>query len=100
MELEDYLDHLNSGKTVEGGSEMHQFMHLVSQEAIRICADINAAYHTPDELVALFAELTGRPVPEGFALFPPFNRSIDTRGNTYAKTRDDACMGQSFSEKR
>ncbi len=73
MELEDFLGHLNEGKTVEGGSEMHQFMHLVSQEAIRICAEINATYHTPDELAALFAELTGRPAPEGFALFPPFN---------------------------
>ncbi|WP_165060848.1 sugar O-acetyltransferase [Adlercreutzia sp. ZJ154] len=73
MELEEYLDHLNSGKTVDGGSKMHEFMHLVSQEAIRICADINSTYHTPEELAALFGDLTGHPVPEGFALFPPFN---------------------------
>ena len=73
MDLEGFLGHLNEGKTVEGGSEMHQFMHGVSQEAIRICAEMNAMYHTPEELAALFAELTGRPTPEGFALFPPFN---------------------------
>lgn len=35
--------------------------------------EINGAYHTPDELKALMEELTGRPVPGGFALFPPFN---------------------------
>lgn len=73
MELEDFLEYLNSGKTVEGGSDMHKFMHLVSQQAIRICADMNSTYHTPEELTELFSELTGRPVPEGFALFPPFN---------------------------
>ncbi len=73
MDLQGYLDHLNAGRTVVGGSEVHQFMHGVSQEAIRICMEINGRYHTPDELRALMAELTGRPVPEGFALFPPFN---------------------------
>lgn len=73
MDLEGFLAHLSAGETVEGGSEMHRFMHGVSQEAIRICADMNAMYHTPEELAALFAELTGRPTPEGFALFPPFN---------------------------
>lgn len=48
-------------------------MHGVSQEAIRICMEINNRYHTPEEIRALMAELTGRPVDEGFALFPPFN---------------------------
>ena len=73
MNLQGYLDHLNAGRTVVGGSEEHQFMHGVSQEAIRICMAINNRYHTPEELRALMAELTGRPVPEGFALFPPFS---------------------------
>ena len=73
MELEGFLEHLNAGKTVEGGSEAHMFMHGCSQEAIRICMEINSTYHEPNELAKLFAELTGRDVPEGFALFPPFN---------------------------
>ncbi len=72
-ELEELLGHLNAGRAVEGGSRLHGIMHRVSQEAIRICAAMNTGYHTPDELAALFAELTGRPVPEGFGLFPPFN---------------------------
>lgn len=73
MNLQDYLDHLNAGRTVVGGSPEHEFMHGVSQEAIRICMEINSRYHTPDELRALMAELTGRPVDAGFTLFPPFN---------------------------
>lgn len=73
MQLEDFLGYLNEGKTVDGGSKMHEYMHLISQEAIRICADMNSMYHTPEELADLFSKLIGRPVPEGFALFPPFN---------------------------
>lgn len=73
MDLEAFLEHLNSGKPVEGGSEAHLFMHGVSQEALKITAEINGSYHTPEELRALFAQLIGQPVDESFALFPPFH---------------------------
>ena len=72
MDLEAFLEHLNSGKTVRGGSEAHLFMHGASQEALRITAEINGGYHTPEELRDLFSRLTGRPVDESFGLFPPF----------------------------
>lgn len=72
MDLEAFLNHLNSGKPVKSGSDVHRFMHTVSQEALRITAEINGSYHEPAALRALFAQLTGRPVHETFALFPPF----------------------------
>lgn len=72
MELDAFLRHLNGGKTVESGSEPHLFMHRASQEALRLTAEINGSYHTPEELRGLFSQLTGRPVDESFALFPPF----------------------------
>ena len=72
MELSEFLDHLSSGKTVEAGSEPHQFMHRASQEALRITAEINTGYHTPEELRKLFSQLIGQPVDESFGLFPPF----------------------------
>lgn len=72
MELKDYLNYLNSGKPVEGGGEVHQFMHTVSQEALKITAEINSGYHEPAELRALFSRLIGKPVDESFAFFPPF----------------------------
>ena len=72
MELDAFLQHLNSGKTVASGSEPHLFMHLASQEALRLTAEINGSYHTPEELRVLFARLTGQPVDESFSLFPPF----------------------------
>ena len=72
MDLEAFLEHLNSGKMVQGGSDAHLFMHGVSQEALRITAEINGRYHEPEELRALFSQLIGRPVDESFGLFPPF----------------------------
>lgn len=72
MELDEFLAHLNSGAPVQGGGEAHQFMHGVSQEALRITAEINGSYHNPEQLRALFSQLIGQPVDESFALFPPF----------------------------
>ena len=72
MDLNAFLEHLNSGKTVQGGGEAHQFMHGVSQEALRITAEMNSGYHEPAELRALFSRLIGQPVDESFGLFPPF----------------------------
>ncbi|OUN06991.1 acetyltransferase [Flavonifractor sp. An92] len=73
MDLQAFLDHLNQGKPVQGGGEAHQFMHGVSQEALRITAEINTGYHTPEELRKLFSQLIGQPVDESFGLFPPFH---------------------------
>lgn len=72
MELDEFLAHLNSQKPVQGGSEAHQFMHIISQEALRLTAEINGSYHEQEDLRALFSQLIGRPVDDSFMLFPPF----------------------------
>lgn len=72
MNIEDLLDHLNSGLPITGESEMHDFMVGICQEGMRITAELNGAYHTPEEIRTLFSELTGKPVHGSFALFPPF----------------------------
>lgn len=72
MELTDFISYLDRGEYIEGGSEVHQFMHKVSQEAIKICAEINCGYRTSEELRRLMSELTGIDIDEGFGLFPPF----------------------------
>lgn len=72
MELKEFLAYMNSGGCVAGGSDIHVFMHGVSQEALRITAEINCGYHEPDELRKLFSKLIGEKVDETFTLFPPF----------------------------
>ena len=70
MDLPAFLDHLNRGLPVEGGSPVHQFMHQLSQEALAITGMLNTGYHPPEEIRALFSQLIGKPVDESFTLFP------------------------------
>ena len=72
MELLEFLDHVNRGALIEAGSEAHRFMHGAAQEALRTIAEINNSYRTPEELRVLLAQLTGKPVDESVAIFPPF----------------------------
>ena len=73
MDLQAFLDHMNSGKTIKGGSEAHLCMCALSQEALQRTAELNGAYHTPEEVRRIFSALTGRPVDDTFMLFPPFH---------------------------
>lgn len=96
MELEAFLNHLNSGAPVSGSSEAHLFMHTASQEALRITAEINGRYHEPEELRALFAQLIGQPVDETFGLFPPFY--TDCGKNIHIGKRVFINMGCKFQD--
>ena len=72
MTLTEFLDKMNSGEEIEAGSEWHLFMHELSQEALRVTAEMNNAYRTPEELVELMRKLTGQSDFPVFGMFPPF----------------------------
>jgi len=72
MELADFLDHVNRGTLIEGGSEAHTFMHRAAQEALRVVAELNTGYRTPEEVHALLTRLTGTTLDESVTVFPPF----------------------------
>ena len=72
MNTAEFLEHMNSGKYVAAGSEAHLYMTKLSNDAMKITAQINNAYHTPEELRELFSRLIGKKVDESFGLFPPF----------------------------
>lgn len=42
------------------------------QDAIRITMKLNNQYHTPEEIIEIMSELTGKAVDKTFRLFPPF----------------------------
>ncbi|WP_043440935.1 DapH/DapD/GlmU-related protein [Arthrobacter sp. L77] len=71
--LDRLLTALNAGETIPGASPHHEAMHAASQESLRITAELNGRYHSPEEVRALMSELTGREVPGSFQLFPPFS---------------------------
>ncbi|MCR4666932.1 MAG: sugar O-acetyltransferase [Desulfovibrio sp.] len=47
-------------------------MHAASQEALRLTTELNCRYHTPEEILKIMTQLTGRSVDPSFRLFPPF----------------------------
>jgi len=71
-ELQEFLAHVNRGALIEAGSQHHRFMHDAAQHALRVTAQLNTGYRTPEEVRALLAQLTGREVHESVTLFPPF----------------------------
>ena len=71
VDLDKFRATMADGKLVEG--EMLKTFHKLSQEALKITMELNNKYHTPEEIVNLFSELTGRKVDKSFRLFPPFH---------------------------
>ena len=72
MTIEEYLNKMKPGYSVNAGSEEHQVMFSMSQRALQITMEINNKYHTNDEIVKLMSELTGQEIDETFGMFPPF----------------------------
>ena len=72
MKLEEFLEHMNNRQYVSAGSEVHQYMTLLSNEARKITAQLNGSYRTPQEIRTLFFRLIGKEEDDTFGLFPPF----------------------------
>lgn len=72
MELKELLVQLDRGQVIRAGSDAHRTMIEISNQAMRLTAQLNGSYHTPEEIRALFSQITGKEVDDGFGLFPPF----------------------------
>ena len=74
MQTDEFITYLQQadGKLIKCGSEAHKMMHLLSQEALKITAEMNSGYHSPEEIRDYMSKLTGKEIDSGFTLFPPF----------------------------
>ena len=72
MELAELLEYFNNSDTIGENREAIELMRFYAREAQKITMEINTKYHEPEELAELFSKLIGKPVGEGFGLFPPF----------------------------
>ncbi|GAA6409404.1 sugar O-acetyltransferase [Blautia hominis] len=70
--VREFIEYMDSGKKVIGGTKIHECMERLSQEALQLTAELNGCYHTPEEIRVLMERLTKKPVDESFRLFPPF----------------------------
>lgn len=72
MDLQEYLDRMESGTPITGGGELHRFMRELNEEAMRLTSILNGQYHNQEEIRDLFSRIIGKPVDKTFRLFPPF----------------------------
>lgn len=96
MTDQEFLNYASEGNLIIAGSPIHRIMHNISQNALKITAEINGSYHTPDQLRQLMSELTGKAIDESFGLFPPFY--TDCGRNITIGRRTFINMGCSFQD--
>ena len=72
MDTEQLIQHFNQGKSVTPGTAEHDLLLQCSNDAMRITAELNTAYHSPERIRELMSQLTGKTIDGSFTLFPPF----------------------------
>ena len=68
IDVKEFIDYMDSGKYIPAKSDVSRKMHCLSQEALRLTAELNGSYHTPEEIRAIMEQLTGKPIDESFCL--------------------------------
>lgn len=73
MNMEQFIKYCREGNAISGEDrELHGFLTTCSYEAQRITMELNNSYHTQEEIVKLFEQLTGEKIDSSFMCFPPF----------------------------
>lgn len=72
MDIEEFRARMARQEPAVPGAELASMMHLLSEEAIQLCMELNTRYFAPAARVQLMSKITGRYVPESFRIFPPF----------------------------
>lgn len=71
MTPDEFIEYVKTGGPLDTPA-IHLFMDEMSCEARRITFELNAAYHTPEEVRALLSGLFGQEVDPTLRVFPPF----------------------------
>ena len=71
MTVEKFQQMIAEGKPLEG-TEMVTFMRQQGALTRQLLMELNTKYHTDEEIVGLFSEITASEVDPSFRMFPPF----------------------------
>ena len=72
--MNDFIDFCKEGNPIAGeDKELHGLLTQRSYEAQKITMALNTSYHSKEEIVDIFSELTGNKVDASFMCFPPFH---------------------------
>ncbi|WP_414811619.1 DapH/DapD/GlmU-related protein [Rossellomorea marisflavi] len=71
--MDEFIEYCRAGHPIAGeDKELHGMLTDCSFEAQRMTMKLNTSYHSKEEIVEIFRELTGREVDDSFMCFPPF----------------------------
>jgi acetyltransferase-like isoleucine patch superfamily enzyme len=98
MNMDEFLSFCREGNPISGeDKELHGLLTQCSYEAQRITMELNTSYHSKEEIVEIFSELTGTEVDPSFMCFPPFytdfGKNIHIGKNVFFNT------GSSFQDR-
>ncbi|WP_454193273.1 DapH/DapD/GlmU-related protein [Paenibacillus sp. Marseille-Q7038] len=73
MDMKAFIEFCKEGNPISGSDEeLHGLLTECSYEAQRVTMKLNTSYHSKEEIVDIFRELTGTEVDSSFMCFPPF----------------------------
>ncbi|MEK3748562.1 sugar O-acetyltransferase [Paenibacillus sp. FSL E2-8871] len=73
MEMKEFINFCKKGNSISGeDKELHGLLTQCSYQAQKITMELNTSYHSKEEIVEIFSELTGNKVDSSFMCFPPF----------------------------
>lgn len=73
MDMKDFIVFCKKGNPISGeDKELHGLLTKCSYEAQRITMKLNTSYHSKEEIVEIFSELTCNQIDSSFGCFPPF----------------------------
>lgn len=71
--MKEFIDFCKKGNSISGeDKELHGLLTQCSYQAQKITMELNTSYHSKEEIVEIFSELTGNKVDSSFMCFPPF----------------------------
>ena len=74
MDMNDFIDFCKEGNPISGeDKKLHGLLTQRSYEALKITMTLNTSYHSREEIVDIFSQLTGNKVDASFICFPPFH---------------------------
>lgn len=73
MDMKAFIEFCKEGKPIlASDKELHGLLIECSYEAQRVTMKLNTSYHSKEEIVEIFCELTGTEIDPSFTCFPPF----------------------------
>lgn len=74
MTLEDIIKAFErNDSSMEEDPQCWNYFQSICQDTIRLCAELNCKYNTPEQIRDIMRKITGSPIDDTFRLFPPFN---------------------------